>query len=61
MTRYLIAADEKKVPGMVMCTFVTFESEVIDADKYDAKRSDFIVLQPDTPEAAMLRRLMAAK
>ena len=61
MGRYLIAADDKKVQGNVACTFITFETEVIDAEVFDAKRADFLVLQPDTPEAAILRRLLAEK
>jgi hypothetical protein len=59
--RYLIAADDKKLPGKVVCTFVTFETEVLDASCHDAKRPDFLVLQPDMPEAALLRRLLAEK
>jgi hypothetical protein len=57
--RYLIAADDKKTPGKVVCTFVTFDVETINIDAYDAKRADFIVLQPDMPQAALLRRLLA--
>ena len=61
MGRYLIAADDKKAPGRVACTFITFETETIDAESFDTKRSDFLVLQPDTPEAAILRRLLAER
>ncbi len=61
MGRYLIAADDKKVPGKIACTFITFETETIDTESFDTKRTDFLVLQPDTPEAAILRRLLAEK
>jgi len=56
--RYLIAADDKKMPGKVVCTFIIFDVETVDTDTYDAKRADFIVLQPDLPQAALLRRLL---
>ena len=61
--RYLIAADDKKVPGKVVCTFVRFETETFDVDAFVAKveRPDFVVLQPDRPEAAALQRLLAEK
>jgi hypothetical protein len=59
--RYLIAADDKKEPGKVICTFITFETETVDAGAYDAKRPDYLVLQPDLPEATLLRRLIAEK
>ena len=58
--RFLIAVDDRKVPGKVEYTFVRFETELLDTPP-DAKRLDFLVLQPDQPEAAALRRLLAEK
>jgi len=61
--RFLIAVDDRKVPGKVVCTFVRFEKEAFEVDDFVAKveRPDFVVLQPDQPEAAALRRLLAEK
>jgi len=60
---YLIAADDKKEPGKVVCTFVRFETETLDTAAFAAKleRPDYLVLHSDLPEAAVLRRLLVAK
>ncbi len=61
LQRFLISADDKKHPGQVVCTFISFETETIDVADYDAKRPDFLVLQRNLPESAHLRRLLADK